>query len=149
MPDPGSFTNGPDEQKRGPIDFDVLNRVDKYLAGSQRYTTVALQPEYAPHAVVAEYDLGYFPPDVERASLRIRWYQTDDFTIHYSEQHADGSRWECRWDRHPNDHNTRDHFHPPPSAATPGEDTSFPWDWRDVMTLVLKALDARIRSFWK
>lgn len=149
MPDPGSSTNGPEDQDMGAIDFDVLYRVDMYLAGSQRYSTVDVGPEYAPHAVVAEYDPGYFPSNVEGASLQIRWYETDDFSVHYSEHYTDGSRWECRWDRHPNDHNTRDHFHPPPSAATPGENASFPWDWRDVMTLVLHELDARIQSFWE
>ena len=149
MPDSGSSATGTDDQERGPIDFDVLNRVSKYHAGSQRYATVDILPEYAPHAVVAEYDLGYFPSDVERAALRIRWYQTDDFSIHYSEHYSDGSRWECRWDRHPNTHNTRDHFHPPPSAATPGDNTRFPGDWRDMMTLVLMELDARIQSFWE
>lgn len=148
MSNPGPYTNGPNDQVVGPIDFDVLNRIEKYLAGSQRFSTVDFRPEYAPNAVVAEFELGYFLSNIERASIRIRWYETDDFTIHYSEHYSDRSLWECRWDRHPNDHNTRDHFHPPPSAETPGEDANFPWDWRDVMTLVLNELDARIKSFW-
>lgn len=29
-----------------------------------------------------------------------------DFSVHYVEEHEDGGRWECRWDRHPNTHNT-------------------------------------------
>ena len=85
------------------------HRVDTLLAGSQRCTS-DLRPTYAPHAVFAEYDLGYVPSDVERASLRIRWYQTDDFSIHYSERNSDRPPWECRWDKHPNDHNSKAHI---------------------------------------
>ncbi|MFN3270108.1 MAG: response regulator transcription factor, partial [Candidatus Kapaibacteriota bacterium] len=79
--------------------------------------------------VIADYDLGYFPSGVTRAYLRIRWFETDDFSIHYSEQYQTGNSWECRWDRHPNDHNTREHFHPPPDAPTPGEDQDYPDEW--------------------
>lgn len=86
---------------------------------------------------------------VKRAYLRIQWFETNDFHVHYSEQYGDGTLWECRWDRHPNDHNARDHFHPPPDAATPGEDEDYPSDWRDVSTTVLGELDARIEAFWE
>ena len=65
-----------------------------------------------------------------------------------SEQSQTGNSWECRWDRHPNDHNTRDHYHPPPDAPTPGEDADFPNEWRDVLSTVLSRLDNRIKVFW-
>jgi len=63
----------------------------------------------------------YYPPSVFEATLIVRWYANDDFTIHYRESHEDND-WECRWDRHPNPHTSRDHFHPPPDATTPGDD---------------------------
>lgn len=148
MPETGSSGNGADDRGAGPIDLDVLDRIETHLAGSERFSGVEFQPAHAPNSVVAEYDLGYFPPSVTRAYLDLRWYVTDDFNIHYSEQYDDGDQWECRWDRHPNEHNTREHFHPPPTAEKPGEDAEFPWEWQDVLTLVLEELDARVQSFW-
>lgn len=133
----------------GPIDYDVLERIGRWLRASQRFSEVQYRPEHAPESVVAEYDLGYFPAAVERAYLRIRWFETDDFSIHYSEQYADRGQWECRWDRHPNPHNARSHVHPPPDAETPGEDASFAEDWRDVLSSVVEELDQRIQSFWE
>ncbi|MCU4801758.1 hypothetical protein OB920_15365 [Halobacteria archaeon HArc-gm2] len=132
----------------GGIDSDVLERIGRRLRGSARFSTVEYRPPYAPNAIVAEFDTGYFPAGVERASLRIRWFETDDFNVHYSEQYRDGESWECRWDRHPNSHNDREHLHPPPDAATPGEDATFADDWRAVISHVLSKLDARIQSFW-
>lgn len=145
-----SGTSMPDgNQGTGAVDTDVLERIGRRLERSTQFAEVAYRPEYAPNSVVAEYDMGYFPAAVERAYVRIRWYETDDFNVHYSEQYESGERWECRWDRHPNEHNTREHFHPPPNAATPGNDADYPRDWRDLVTLVLENLEERVRAFWE
>lgn len=125
---------GPTESPgRGPVDVELLDRIAGRLSRSARFDDVYARPPYAPTAVVAEYDLGNVPGGVTRASLRIRWFETDDFSIHYAEQYRSGASWECRWDCHPNDHNTREHFHPPPDASTPGEDADYPDDRRDVL----------------
>ncbi|QOS10775.1 uncharacterized protein HfgLR_03145 [Haloferax gibbonsii] len=133
----------------GGIDSDVLERIGRRLRGSARFSTVEYRPSYAPNALVADFDTRYFPAAVARASLRVRWFVTDDFSAHYLEQYRDGGSWEYRWDRHPNSHNDREHFHPPPDAATPGEDTAFARDWRDVISRVLSELSERIQSFWE
>lgn len=146
MPDDGTSGAG---GATGPIDVDVSRRIAGRLGTSARFSAVVFRPESAPSAVVADYDTGYFPAAVERASLRIRWFETDDFSVHYSEQYRDGTKWECRWDRHPNDHNSRAHFHPPPDAVTPGTDAAYPVDWRDVLTRVLTELDERVQSLWE
>jgi len=137
-----------DPPTTGPIDAELLDRVAAHLVRSARFDAVEARPAYAPSAVVADYDLGYFPGGVTRASLRIRWFGTDDFSVHYAEQYRTGESWECRWDRHPNDHNTREHVHPPPAARTHGEDASYPVDWRDALATVLNHLDERIEAFW-
>jgi hypothetical protein len=140
MPEDGSAV--------GPIDHDILDRIGRRLAASDRFETVEYRPPYAPDSLVADYDTGYFPAAVERAYLRVRWFETGDFGVQYSEQYGDGDRRGCRWDRHPNDHNTREHFHPPPDAATPGENAALPDDWRAVLSVVLCELDAGIEAFW-
>ena len=132
-----------------PIDYDVLDRLGRRLSGSERFDRVEFRPAYAPTSVVLEFDLGYFPAAVERTSLEVRWYENDDFSFQYSEYRQGDYRWECRWDRHPNPHNTREHFHPPPDAATPGIDESYSADWRDVVVEVLDELDSHIKTFWK
>ncbi len=137
-----------DQPRTGPIDAEILDRVTAHRSRSTRFESVHARLPYAPTAVVAEYSLGYFPGGVTRASLRIRWFETDDFSIHYAEQYQTDESWECRWNRHPNDHNTRDHFHPPPDARTPGEDENYPDEWRAVPTIVLIRLDDRIEAFW-
>jgi hypothetical protein len=138
-----------DPPSTGPIDTEFLDRIAAHLARSTRFENVHARPSYAPNAVVAAYDLGYFPGGVTRASLRIRWFKTDDFSIHYAEQYRTERSWECRWDRHPNDHNTREHFHPPPDAVTPGDDDNYPGKWRNVLGFVLTRLDKRIEAFWE
>lgn len=139
----------PDDPPRtGPIDTEILDRIAAHLARSARFGDVHSRPPYAPNAAVADYDLGYFPGGVARASLRIRWFETDDFSIHYAEQYQSGESWECRWDRHPNDHNAREHFHPPPDASTPGEDREYSAEWREVLATTLTRLDDRITAFW-
>lgn len=148
MPDSPTEPDG-SSPETGAIDYDVLDRIGKYLDRSERFGDVSYQLEYAPNSIVAEFDRGFFPPRIKQASLQIRWYDTEDFNIHYQEQYGEGESWECRWDRHPNEHNSRDHFHPPPEAGKPGDDEAFPSGWRDVMTVVVSELDQRIQSFWE
>jgi len=140
---------GADWPGTGPIDTEILDRIATRLNGSQRFTTVTFRPPEAPNSVVADLDTGYYPSSVEQVRLHIRWFETDDFSVHYTEQYSDGSSWECRWDRHPNEHNTRDHVHPPPDARTPGEDTDHAVDWRDVLASVLDDVDERRAAFWE
>jgi hypothetical protein len=90
----------------------------------------------------------YYPNPVDDAQLMVRWYTNDDFALHYRGIHAEHA-WECRWDRHPNPHNTRDHFHPPPAASMPGKDASWPDDHRDVVTFVLDEIEDRIMELWE
>ncbi len=143
------MSDNPDDSPcTGPIDAEPLDRIATRLTRGARFDELHARPPYAPNAVVADCDLGYFPGGVTRASLRIRWLETDDFSIHYSEQYQTENSWECRWDRHPNDHNTREHFHPPPDASTPGDDADYPNEWQDLLATVLTRIDERIESFW-
>lgn len=132
-----------------PVDFDVLDDMRSYLARSDRFESVEWRPDYAPDSIVCVYDGGLYPTSVEGAFLQITWFENDDFNAHYQENWGDAGERKCRWDRHPNDHNDREHYHPLPDAATPGTDESFPRSWRDVVSRVLGEIDERIEAFWR
>lgn len=92
---------------------------------------------------------GDYYPDEASAHFEIRWYRNDDFNMHYQEGRRDGV-WKCRWGRHTNTHNSRDHFHPPPDASrTDAEDARWPDDHRDMCHLVLARVEERIETLWE
>lgn len=95
----------------------------------------------------AVFDDSRYPPAVEQARLECRWYLNGDFSVHYVEQHRDGMEWQCRWDRHPNPHNDRLHFHPPPDAGDP-VDLDASSHVRDLLPMVLRWVDERVRTVW-
>lgn len=136
-----------DTTDAAPIDFARLDLIRERLAGDERFDDVAWRPEYAPDRVVFTYDQGYYPVTVTDARLEIVWFENNDFSIHYHETHQDGA-FDHRWDRHPTEHNTRDHIHPGPDAPTPGTDVSHPSDWRDVLASILAEIETRQRGFW-
>lgn len=131
-----------------PIDREILENIRRRLAPTEQVQRATVTDEYGHIELYVPIDQGYVPQSVDETTLAIRWYTNDDFSIHYREVHPDGA-WECRWDRHPNAHNTRDHFHPPPDAATPGENTTWPIDYRDVVTLVFDEIETRIAELWE
>jgi hypothetical protein len=88
------------------------------------------------------------PTGIDRRFLDIRWYTNDDFRIQYQEEWED-RMWCQRWDRHPNAHNGRDHFHPPPDAATPGEDRAWPTAFQAVLGFVVNDVRTRTESLWQ
>lgn len=129
-----------------PIDRAVLRQIRSRFAGG-RQTDAARIVEDGKRHVRVELSGDYYPNEVS-ARFEIRWYRTDDFTIHYREE-RDEETWQCRWDRHPNVHNSRDHFHPPPAASrTEAQNADWPNDHRDVCRLVLDYLEERIETLW-
>ena len=136
-----------DGGSNAPIDRGALVRILDRVRTTRKVDRAYITFIHDESCLIVEFSLNYYPANVEDAYLNIRWYTNDDFKIHYREVRSDGTR-ECRWDRHPNSHNTRSHFHPPPDATTPGDDADFPTDWRDVLASILGELDSRIEAFW-
>ena len=55
----------------------------------------------------------------------------------------------CRWDRHENPHNGRDHFHRPPAAqASEAVDREYSIDLFAVLKEILTELDERVGEIW-
>ena len=130
-----------------PIDRPVLEFLRDRLATTGQVRTATVTDAGGHLELRVELSETYYPDDVRATTLSVRWYTNDDFTIHYREEHVE-SDWECRWDRHPNPHNNREHFHPAPDASTPGEDASWPADDREMTRVVLAEIESRIADLW-
>lgn len=130
-----------------PIDRAVLEYLRGRFEATSQVGTATITDDEGHLELRVEFDAAYYPADSTDAALSVRWYANDDFAVHYREKRPDGD-WECRWDRHPNTHNSRSHFHPPPDAATPGEDRHWPTDVRDVIETVLDDVEERIEALW-
>jgi len=130
-----------------PIDRSVVERIRSRFVGSRTTESAELVDEGGLHLRV-DLSREYYP-DEASARFEIRWYRNDDFTAHYQEDRRD-TAWKCRWDRHPNAHNSRDHFHPPPTAGrNDADDAQWPTDHRDVIRLVLDRVENRIETLWE
>ena len=130
-----------------PIDRAVLEHLQSRFGGLRLSESAEIVTETRLHLRV---DLAseYYPTETA-ARFEIRWYRNDDFSVHYQEVRPN-SVWKCRWDRHPNPHNARDHFHPPPAASrTDAADNHWPADHRDVCQLVLDFVEERVTTLWE
>ncbi len=133
----------------GPPDRETLRLLERHLASDSLVAETAFDPNrFEPRLLRVRLAAEQYPEIVETARLDVRWFTTGDFSIHYIEEH-DESRWECRWDRHPNGHNARLHFHQPPDGA---EITNFSLSSLHPLELystVLDATEARIETLWE
>lgn len=136
------------EEDSGAVDVAVLRTVQTNLEGTSLVETARFQPTAAdPRQVSAVLDSAQYPDSVTAARLDIRWFRNGDFSVHYVEAHRDDSRWQCRWDRHPNEHNARRHFHPPPDASDAIDVDVSPYA-RELLPTVLQWIEERIADLW-
>jgi len=142
---PPSAPSPPDST--GPPDRQTLRLLEKHFASDPLVTETVFEPDtHEPRLLRIRLDVDRYPESVEIARLDGRWFANGDFSIHYAEADPDGSAWECRWDRYPNDHNTRVHFHRPPDGDEI-EDLSLPSTHPlDVYSIVLAAVERRIET---
>ena len=120
------------------IDETVLRTIQGTLADWPEIDRAAFEPSYDdPRLLRAIPDGALYPATVVEARLDVRWFRNGDFSIHYVESWRDGTRRECRWDRHENPHGDRLHFHPLPDAGgATGLDP--PTDARDLVPAVVQ-----------
>lgn len=106
-------------------------------------------PLEKPDRIVVTFHESLYPAPVSDAWLELRLRLNDDLNIVYIEEWS-GSHWACRWDRHDNDHNAREHFHPPPRISTDTAlDIDLPSDPNRVVTIALEFIEDRISDLWK
>ncbi|RCU46455.1 hypothetical protein DU504_03510 [Haloplanus salinus] len=133
----------------GPPDRQTLFLLERHLASDSLVAETTFDPDaYEPRLLRGHLDAEQYPSSVTASRLDIRWFTTGDFSFHYAEHHEGGEHWECRWDRHPNAHDTRLHFHEPPSATeVVGLDLPVRHPL-DVYSTVLTAIATRVKTLW-
>lgn len=133
----------------GPPDRQTLRLLKRRLRDEPIVATTAFEPDsYEPQLLRASFEAARYPPAVETARLDVRWFTTGDFSVHYLETTTDGSRWECRWDRHPNPHDARVHFHQPPDGVAVVDLSLSSCHPLDVASTVLAAIERRLGRLW-
>lgn len=129
----GNHTHAP----RGTVDRPILQAIERRLQTVAFIGRTDLGLQRGTATLTATLDLAYLPADVETAYFDIRWYTSDDFSIHYQEEWTDDD-WRRRWDRHPYDPpSLEEHYHPPPDAGTPPDPEMYPQHHFDVLSDVL------------
>ena len=133
--------NGP----AAPVDSAVLETMRNRLRTHSLVAHVRTESTGASiTTVVAVLDPDRYPEDIERVRVEIQWYKNGDYNFHYIETHTSQAVWQCRWDRHPNPHATRTHFHPPPEARSTDAVDDHP-ESRQPMAMLTRTL-ANIRD---
>lgn len=133
----------------GPPDRQTLRLLERQLSDDELIEGTTFDPDTnEPRLCRAQLDVDRYPTSVTGIRLDIRWFESGDFSIHYRETHAEGGTWECRWDRHPNEHNTRLHFHQPPDAREVIDIEMDSLHPLDVYSTVLSALEQRLETHW-
>lgn len=133
----------------GPVDRQTLRLLETHLVNDPLVESTSFDPDpYEPRLLQATLETGRYPTSVETARIDIRWFTSGDFSFHYLETESAGQRWECRWDRHPNEHNTRLHFHMPPTGTNVRDIPELSEHPLEVYSTVLTATDERIETLW-
>lgn len=134
----------------GPPDRQTLRLIERTLASESLVDRTAFNPDATdPQFLRISLDAESYGPAIQAARLDVRWFTSGDFAFHYVEGPDSANRWECRWDRHPNPHNTRLHFHEPPDGHNVSDlslDSTHPLD---VSFTVLGAIERRVTQSWE
>ncbi|CCQ33164.1 hypothetical protein [Halorhabdus tiamatea] len=97
---------------------------------------------------MVEFDTAAYPASIDAVRLEVRAYTNGDFHVSYLETHI-GELCQCRFGRHDQDHNTRDHYHPLPDATGDAQDREFPTDLTTVIRdVVLPWVETRFGDLW-
>lgn len=146
-PPPSDADSGSDST--GPPDRQTLQLLERHLVSDALVIETEFNPDpYEPRQLEVCLDAERYPESISAARLDIRWFTTGDFSIHYVEDHTNGTQWECRWDHHPNPHNTRLHFHQPPTAEEITDLSFGSLHPLEVYSTVLSAVEQRLESLW-
>ena len=131
------------------VDETLLGHLQSLFGRLSRVTQASLFPPNRQESLVIEFDTAAYPASIDAVRLEVRAYTNGDFHVSYLETHI-GELRQCRFDRHAQDHNTRDHYHPLPDASTgDAQDRDFPTDLTTVVRdVVLPWVETRFADLW-
>ena len=128
---------------QGRLDVTALQTMGRRADSHPLVESWQFRPDsLSPRHLEIQLDPSAYPAGVTDARLDVRWFTTDDYSLHYIETRGDDS-YQCRWDRHPKPDASRIHFHPPPDAGT-AEDSSLNVHHLDVLFSVLDWISERV-----
>ena len=132
------------------VDEATLRYLARAFGQRDEVRQTSLFPSNKPESLVVTFDVEYYPESVDGVSLELRAYTSGEFHVSYHERRA-GDRRRCRWDRHDQPHNTRDHSHPLPDADTAAAvDRDYATDLtRVIEETVLPWVDERVGELWE
>lgn len=131
----------------GPLDVHSLAVIGRRATTHPLVEGWAFRPdELSPRRLEVRLDDGQYPASVTAVRLDVRWFEGDDYAIHYVESRGD-DLWQCRWDRHPKPGGPETHLHPPPNASadvepSPVDDTHS----LGALFAVLEWIEARLET---
>ena len=139
---------GPDRSRS--VDEATLRYLARAFGRRTEVHRTSLFPTTKLESLVVTPDVEYYPEQFDDVSLEIRAYTNGDFHVSYHETRA-GDRRGCRWDRHDQPHNARDHYHPLPDAGTAAAvDRSYATELTRVFEeTVLPWVDDRVGVLWE
>lgn len=133
----------------GPPDRHTLRLLERHFTDDPLVGETTFEPNHhEPRTLLATLDDDRYPNEVVSARVDVRWFESGDYSFHYVEHRSNGDLWECRWDRHPNEHDTRSHFHRPPDCESTEQlhlDSHHPLE---VSSTVLAAIEERLERLW-
>jgi hypothetical protein len=132
------------------VDEETLRYLAGVLGAQSEVSGTSLFPMRKQETLVVSLDTRYYPDRIQAVQLELRAYTNGDFHVSYLEDYL-GEVRQCRWDRHTQSHNTRDHFHPFPAASTvEAEDRAFPDTIFELLqTVVLPWVQDRLGEVWE
>ncbi|MEZ3163808.1 hypothetical protein ABNG03_03915 [Halorubrum sp. RMP-47] len=132
------------------LDEATLRYLNRAFGRRDEVRQTSLFPTNKPERLVVTLDTDSYPEGIDAVSLELRTYTNGDFHVSYHEARA-GDRRRCRWDRHDQPHNARDHYHPLPDAGTAATvDQSYATDLTQAIEqTVLPWVDKRVGTLWE
>lgn len=142
------MVNGGDSSQT--VNEEELRYIAGVFGGLLEVSKTSLFPSNKQESLLIFLDTEHYPNGIDEVWLELRLFTDGDFHISYVEEYL-GEIRRCRWDRHEQDHNTRDHFHPPPKASTANaQDREFPADILIVLQdVVLPWVEGRLGELWE
>lgn len=131
------------------LNEELMRSIGARLGEQPFVDTVRKFPLEKPDRVVATFQESFYPDPVSTAWLELRIRLNDDLNVIYVEDWG-GERWLCRWDRHENDHNAREHFHPPPAVTSQtAVDIDLPREPHRAVLTAFEFIEERIQDLWQ